>query len=53
VSALLQKLALAIAVVAFAATIAIAIARTDLPEERSGNQEPAAVQRVDEPGRGG
>ena len=47
--ALLSKLALAVTVIALAATLAVALARTDLPEERAGNQEPAAVQRVDRP----
>jgi hypothetical protein len=52
-TSLLAKLTLAIAVLAFVATLAIAVSRSDLPEERSGNQQPAGVQRVEPLGRDG
>lgn len=52
-SGLLAKLAFAVAVLAFVVTIAIAIARSDLAEERSGNQEPAGVQRIEQAGPSG
>lgn len=46
---LLLRLPLVLAVVSGLTALAIALSRTDMPEERSGNQEPAAVQRIDTP----